>query len=136
MKPTRPLAASVFAALLGLGGLAMGYVGLSVHGFLLPALALLTAGALMWFGRSPRVLVTLVVLNLFGELLSDLVMEFGHGLGAHRLDVSGVGFLLNLATGGPPMTGLAVPMLLMLWLSPRLRAWFGLPGAVDARAVS
>ena len=54
-----------------------------------------------------------------------LSLTFGDGLGARKLDMSAVALLLNLATGGPLMGVLSLPLLGSLQFGSRLRDWFG-----------
>ena len=54
-----------------------------------------------------------------------LILAFGDGLGARKLDMSAVALLLNLATGGPLMGVLSLPLLGSLQFGSRLRDWFG-----------
>jgi len=119
----RPWIASAFAALLALSGLATGYVGLSANGFLVPAAVMLLLGGLVWFGAGLRTVAAIVALNLACGSLLDLVLALGESLGTHKLDVAGVLLLANIATGGPLVSLLAVPLLAALWFSSSFRTW-------------
>lgn len=119
----RPLSANLFATLLVLAALATGYVGLSAYGYLVPAATLLLLALLIWLGRGRRFFIAIVVTNLMSELISDLVLLLGDGLGAYKLDLSGVAMLINLLVGGPLLLVLSIPLLATLWLSPYLRRW-------------
>lgn len=120
----RPPLVSIFSVALLAAALATGYVGLTVKGFLVPALALVLAGAMLWFGFGWRAFFWLLVINLVSGIATDLVLAIGDGLGHRKLDISGVALLINLASGGPLMGFLAAPLLALSWWKPSLRAWF------------
>jgi hypothetical protein len=125
----RPRLATLFALLLLVAALLTGYVGTLAHGYLVPAACLLLMAVLVWLGRWRVVVIAIAALALFSEVAMELVIDFGDGLGRHKLDVSAVALLLNIATGGPLMTLLSIPMLASVWWSPRLREWLGGRGA-------
>jgi len=98
-------------ALLTGGGLITGYFGLAAYGYLVPALTMLIAAALLWLGRGRALVRWTTLINLVAGLLLVLVLAFGDFLGDRKLDVSGVSLLVNLLTGGPLMGLLALPVL-------------------------
>lgn len=122
-KARRPFSAKLIALLLALGGLATGYVGLSAYGYLVPAAVLLLLATLLWQGRGRRFVIATATLNLFSQLLLDGVLLLGGGLGPLKLDIAGSALLLNIASGGPALFALSIPLLLTLFLSSRLRQW-------------
>ena len=129
MKPpsrprSRPKVVMLFATLLLLAAAVMAYLGLYAPGYLAPAACLLLQAALLQFGRGRAAFVGLMVLNQISGLLLILVLAFGDGLGARKLDVSAVALLLNLATGGPLMGVLSLPLLGLLQFGSSLRGWF------------
>lgn len=121
----RPLVVTLFAALLLLAAAVMAYLGLYAPGYLAPAACLLLQAALLQLGRGRAVFVGIMVLNQISGLLLILVLAFGDGLGARKLDVSAVALLLNLATGGPLMGVLSLPLLGLAQFGTSLRGWFG-----------
>jgi hypothetical protein len=120
----RPTAAKVFTALLVIGGLATGYIGLSAFGYLVPAAVLASQGALLWFGRSRALFVWIMLINLAAEIVMEVTLGLGNALGMHKLDIAGVAMLTTIATGGPIMTILSIPLLAWLRFSRSLQAWF------------
>ena len=129
MKPpsrprSRPKVVMLFATLLLLAAAVMAYLGLYAPGYLAPAACLLLQAALLQFGRGRAAFVGLMVLNQISGLLLIFVLAFGDGLGARKLDVSAVALLLNLATGGPLMGVLSLPLLGLLQFGSSLRGWF------------
>jgi len=129
----QPGMARLFAALFVMAALATGYVGLSALGFLIPAACLLLGGVLLWFGRGRSTLTGILMLNLLSGLLMVLVIGLGDGLGRHKLDISGVAMLVNVATGGPLMGLIALPLIAALRFGTSLPAWFGSHGSRSQR---
>lgn len=123
-RPPRPLGITLFTMLLLLAALATGYIGLSIKGFLVPAISLLVAATMLWLGRGRKAFVGLLIVNLVSGVGTDLIVALGDGLGHRKLDLSGVALLINTATGGPLMGVLSLPLLAALWWSPKLRGWF------------
>ena len=129
MKPpsrprSRPKVVMLFATLLLLAAAVMAYLGLYAPGYLAPAACLLVQAALLQFGRGRVAFAGLMVLNQISGLLLIFVLAFGDGLGARKLDMSAVALLLNLATGGPLMGVLSLPLLGLLQFGSSLRHWF------------
>lgn len=126
MQPrARPRIASILAALLMLAALATAYIGMSALGYLVPAAGLALEAVLVWLGRGRRIILAIAAVALVSELVMDLVIDFGNGLGSHKLDVSAVALLVNIASGGPFMTFLSIPLLASYWWSAPLRDWIG-----------
>lgn len=119
-----PWAVRILAGLVFVAALATGELGRTAAGYLVPAAALLVSAILIWLGRGRRLLLVLVGLGLGGELIMDLALALGDGLGHAKHDVAGVAFLVNLAFGGPAMSLLAVPILASLRFVPQVRDWF------------
>lgn len=115
----RPLGAIVLVFLLVAGALLTGWFGLSANGYLVPAAIMLVTALLLWIGRARRFVAGIALVNLASGVLLVLVLAFGGFLGEHKLDVSGVSLLTNLATGGPL---LAVLSPLILFSQRRARA--------------
>ena len=120
----RPIVVMLFAALLLIAAAVMAYLGLYAPGYLAPAACLLLQAALLQFGRGKAAFVGIMVLNQISGVLLILVLAFGDGLGARKLDVSATALLLNLATGGPLMGVLSLPLLALLQFGSSLRGWF------------
>ena len=120
----RPTAAKVFVVLLVIGALATGYIGLSAHGYLVPAATLMLQAVLLWFGRWRTLFAWIVLINLAAEVVMEAALGFGNALGMHKLDIAGAALLTTIATGGPIMTLLSVPLLACLGFSRSLQDWF------------
>lgn len=89
----------------------MALLGWSASAYYVPALCLLLQGALLWRGKGYAVIKGTIALNQVSGLVLVLVLWLGGGLGATKLDISGVMLLLNLLCGGPLLTLFALPML-------------------------
>jgi hypothetical protein len=129
----QPRMARLFTALFVLAALATGYVGLSALGFLVAAACLLLEGVLLWFGRGRSTFTGIMILNLVSGLLMVLVIGLGDGLGRHKLDISGVAMLVNVATGGPLMGLIAPALIAVLLFGTSLPTWFGSHGSRSRR---
>lgn len=125
MKPKPlPFLVGLWATMLLLSAALTGYIGLYAAGYLAPAACLLLQAALLWSGRGKSAFVGIMALNLLSGLALILALAFGEVLGAWKLDVSAVALLLNLATGGPLMGLLSLPLLGSLQFGASLRGWF------------
>ena len=124
VQRSRPIVVTLFATLLLLAAAVMAYLGLYAPGYLAPAACLLLQAALLQFGRGKAAFVGIMLLNQISGLLLILVLAFGDGLGARKLDMSAVALLLNLATGGPLMGVLSLPLLGLLQFGSSMRGWF------------
>jgi hypothetical protein len=103
----------------------MAYLGLYASGYLAPVASLLLLAALLWLGRGKAAVAGIITLNQISGLLLIIVLAFGDGLGARKLDASAVALLFNLATGGPLMGVLSLPLLGLVQFGSSLRGWFG-----------
>ncbi|MDE2561092.1 MAG: hypothetical protein KGL48_02495 [Sphingomonadales bacterium] len=110
----RPIGATLLVFLLLAGALLTGWFGLSANGYLVPAAVMLMTALLLWTGRARRYVRGVALVNLTSGALLVLVLAFGGFLGEHKLDVSGVSLLANLATGGPLLAVLAPVILFVL----------------------
>ena len=124
VREPRPIVVTVFAGLLLIAGAATAYPGFYAPGYLVPAACLLLQAFLLWRGRGKAAFASILALNQISGLILILVLAFGDGLGARKLDISAVALLLNLASGGPLMGVLSLPLLGLLQFSSRLRDWF------------
>ena len=124
VQRSRPTVVTLFATLLLLAAVVMTYLGLYAPGYLAPAACLLLQAALLQFGRGKAAFAGIMLLNQISGLLLILVLAFGDGLGVRKLDISAVALLLNLATGGPLMGVLSLPLLGLLQFGSSLRGWF------------
>ncbi|MNZ52573.1 hypothetical protein D3C78_704220 [compost metagenome] len=107
----RPASIMTCCALLTTGALFMALLGWSASAYYVPALCLLLQAALLWSGKGHAVIKGTIALNQVSGLALVLVLWLGDGLGATKLDISGVMLLLNLLCGGPLLTIFALPML-------------------------
>ena len=115
----------LLTAVLAIGALVTGALGLDANGYLVPAAVALVLASLLWLGKG-RALVRLVsLINLASGVLLVAVLALGGFLGDRRLDVSGVSLLVNLATGGPALSLVAPGVLLGMRPGKPLSAWFG-----------
>ena len=124
VQGARPMVATLFAALLLIAAAVTAYLGFYAPGYLAPAACLLLQALLLWLGRGKAAFASIMALNQISGLFLILILAFGDGLGARKLDMSAVALLLNLATGGPLMGVLSLPLLGLLQFSSRLRNWF------------
>ena len=124
VQQPRPMVVTLFAALQLTAAALTAYFGLYAPGYLVPAACLLLQAALLWLGRGKTPFAGIMVLNQISGLILILVLAFGDGFGDRKLDISAVALLLNLATGGPLMGVLSLPLLGLLQFSSRLRDWF------------
>jgi len=124
VQRSRPTVVMLFATLLLLAAAVMAYLGLYAPGYLAPAACMLLQAALLHFGRGKAAFVGIMVLNQISGLLLIFVLAFGDGLGVRKLDISAVALLLNLATGGPLMGVLSLPLLGLLQFGLSARDWF------------
>lgn len=92
----------------------MALLGMSAHAYVIPAVVLLLAAVWLWSGRAPRGLAALLAVNLLTGLLLILVLWLGDRLNLPKLDIAGVMFLGNVATGGPLMSLLGGLMLVRM----------------------
>ncbi|MNF47413.1 hypothetical protein D3C85_777370 [compost metagenome] len=107
----RPASILTCCALLTASALFMALLGWSASAYYVPALCLLLQAALLWRGKGYAVIKGTIALNQVSGLVLVLVLWLGGGLGATKLDISGVMLLLNLLCGGPLLTLFALPML-------------------------
>lgn len=120
----RPLNATLFAGLLALCAMVMVWIGSMAAGYYVPALALLLEAALLWLGKGKRLFEAVLLINQAAGLVLILDLWLGGGLGDLKLDISGVMLLTNLAFGGPLLSLLAAPLLLLLRFGQATPAWF------------
>lgn len=119
-----PLLVGLWTALLLLSAALTGYFGLYAAGYFAPAACLLLQAAILWSGRGKPAFVGIMALNQLSGLVLILVLAFGDVLGVRKLDVSAAALLINLATGGPLMGLLSLPLLASLQFSRSGRRWF------------
>jgi hypothetical protein len=120
----QPGSARLFACVLLVLGLLVGYFGLSANGYLVPACVALVMATLLWFGKAGRLFKAVVLVNLISGTLLLLVLAFGDFLGDQKLNVSGVSLLVSLLTGGPAVALVAPGLLLGLRAGKALNLWF------------
>lgn len=121
-----PLLVGVWTILLLLSAALTGYFGLYAAGYFAPAACLFLQAVLLWSGRGKSAVVGIMALNQLSGLILILVLAFGDALGVRKLDVSAAALLINLATGGPLMGLLSLPLLASLQFSRSGRNWFSL----------
>lgn len=115
MARTRPARVTVFTVLLILGAAFMAWLGSMAAGYYVPAAVLLIQAALLWTGAGRGLFSLILLINQASGLILILVLWLGGALGDAKLDISGGALLVNLATGGPLMAILAIP----LWTTAR-----------------
>ena len=124
----------VLSAVLVIGALVTGGLGLDANGYLVPAVVALVLASLLWLGKGGALVRLVCLINLASGVLLVAVLAFGGFLGDRRLDISGVSLLVNLATGGPALSLVAPGVLLGMRPGKPLSAWFGgLPHGEAAR---
>ena len=124
----------VLSAVLAIGALVTGALGLDANGYLVPAVVALVLASLLWLGKGGALVRLVSCINLASGVLLVAVLAFGGFLGDRRLDISGVSLLVNLATGGPALSLVAPGVLLGMRPGRPLSAWFGgLPHGEAAR---
>lgn len=124
---SRPLLLfGVWTILFLLSAALTGYFGLYAAGYFAPAACLLLQAVLLWSRRGKPVIIGITALNQLSGLVLVLVLAFGDALGVRKLDVSAVALLINLATGGPLMGLLSLPLLASLQFSRSVRDWFSM----------
>lgn len=121
---TRPLQATLYAALLLASGFFMAFMGLGASGYFVPAACLLLQAVLLWRGRAFRLFEWIMLGNQLTGLALILMLWLGDGLGDLKLDIAGVMLLLNLLCGGPLMSVLAIAILGSLRFGKPLPEWF------------
>lgn len=119
-----PMLVGLWTTLLLLSAAITGYFGLYAAGYLAPAACLLLQAAILWSGRGKSAFVGIMTLNQLSGVVLILVLAFGDALGARKLDVSAAALLINLATGGPLMGLLSLPLFAFLRFSRSVRSWF------------
>ena len=115
----------VLSAVLAIGALVTGALGLDANGYLVPAAVALVLASLLWLGKGGALVRLVSLINLASGVLLVAVLALGGFLGDRRLDVSGVSLLVNLATGGPALSLVAPGVLLGRRPGKPLSAWFG-----------
>ena len=115
----------VLSAVLAIGALVTGALGLDANGYLVPAAVALVLASLLWLGKGGALVRLVSLINLASGVLLVAVLALGGFLGDRRLDVSGVSLLVNLATGGPALSLVAPGVLLGMRPGKPLSAWFG-----------
>lgn len=120
----RPIEVTVFSILLVLAGSGMLFLGSDAKGYLVPGACLLLQAVLLWKGASFKLFSGLLKLNQLTAIVLILVLWLGDTLHLPKLDVACVMLLANLATGGPLMGILAIPLLGLLHFSKALPGWF------------
>ena len=115
----------VLSAVLAIGALVTGALGLDANGYLVPAAVALVLASLLWLGKGGALVRLVSLINLASGVLLVAVLAVGGFLGDRRLDVSGVSLLVNLATGGPALSLVAPGVLLGMRPGKPLSAWFG-----------
>jgi len=124
-RPLPSLTIGLWTASLLIAAALTGYFGLYAAGYLVPAACLLLQATLLFSGRGKTAFVTIMALNQISGLVLVLVLAFGDALGGRKLDVSAVALLVNLATGGPLMGLLSLPLFGALRFNRSLADWFG-----------
>jgi len=104
--------------------LATAAVGILAFGYLIPALCLVLAAALLWFGKGGGLLKALSLVNLLSGAVLILALAVGGAFGMRKLDLSGAALVANLFTGGPGMGLIAFPLLSAMRPGRRLANWF------------
>ena len=133
-KTSRRARPVVLSAVLAIGALVTGALGLDANGYLVPAVVALVLASLLWLGKGGALVRLVSCINLASGVLLVAVLAFGGFLGDRRLDISGVSLLVNLATGGPALSLVAPGVLLGMRPGRPLSAWFGgLPHGEAAR---
>jgi len=120
----RPRLAWILSALLLAAAIAMALLGISASAYYFPAACLLLQAALVWRGSAWKVFERVMMVNQLTGLLLILVLWLGGGLGDIKLDVAGVMMIVNLLSGGPLMSLLALPIFAALRFGQDLPAWF------------
>jgi hypothetical protein len=123
---SRPALATICAGLLAASGLVMIWLGTMASAYYICALGLLLAATLLWKGIALRLFERLLIVNQVTAILLLVVLLTGIADLLHlpKLTISAVLLLAHLASGGPLMGILAVPLLLSLQFGRRLRNWF------------
>jgi hypothetical protein len=123
---TRPTQVTIFAGLLVASGLFMLWLGTMALAYLVSGACLLLAALLLWRGAAFKWFEWLLLVNQISAVLLLLLLLTGIAGALHlpKLDLAGVLLLANLATGGPLMGILAIPVLLSLRFSRALPDWF------------
>lgn len=121
----RPAQVRVFSILLVASAIFMALLGWSAGAYYVPAMCLVLLATLLWSGRAGGLFKWVLVVNQVAGLVLVLVLWLGDGLGARKLDVSGVALLVNLLCGGPLASILGAALLPGLRSGKRLATWFG-----------
>lgn len=124
MDPAHIRRPRLLAGIVALGAMLTALIAIDANGYFVPAAVALLVAAMLWRGRGAALVRWLTVLNLASGLLLVLVLAFGDPLGAHKLDVSGAALLTNLASGGPALALVALPLLRGLRPGQGLARWF------------
>lgn len=120
----RPTSVRVYTVLLVLSAIFMSLLGWSASAYYVPAACLLLQAVLLWSGRAYGLFKWILLVNQVSGLALILVLWLGDGLGATKLDVSGVALLVNLLCGGPLMAIWGGAILPALRGGKRLFLWF------------
>ena len=124
--PTRPKQATAIAALLLAAGAFTLWLGTMATAYYVPGAVLIGAAVLLWTGRAGAVLKALLLGNQLSAILMLLMLLTPIAAWLHlpKLEIAGVMLLLHLATGGPLMSVLSIPLLGSMHFSRTLPDWF------------
>jgi hypothetical protein len=123
-KRHRPTQAVIFSILLTVSAIVMIYMGTIASAYYAPSVCLLLAALLLWRGKAGKLFERLLLLNQLTGVVLILDLWLGDALHLPKLDISGVMLIGNMATGGPLLGVLAIPLLASLHFSKTLPDWF------------
>lgn len=121
--PPRPLQATVLSCLFVASAACMAWLALDAYGYVLPAVPLLAAAAMLWLGRGLRWFRCLLVANQVTALILVLDLWLGDLLHLPKLAISAAMLAANLLLGGPLLGILSIVSLASMHFSPTLPVW-------------
>ncbi|MBV8665770.1 MAG: hypothetical protein JO269_04725 [Burkholderiaceae bacterium] len=120
----RPVSATVCAVLLAVSAIVMIYMGTYASAYYAPAVCLLWEAVLLWRGAARKLFERVLQLNQLTGIILILTLWLGDTLHLPKLDIAGVMLIGNMASGGPLMAVLAIPLLASFHFSKTLPDWF------------
>jgi hypothetical protein len=125
----RPTQAVIFSILLVVSAIIMIYMGTYASAYYAPSVCLLLEALLLWRGKARKLFERLLLLNQLTAVVLILDLWLGDTLHLPKLDISGVMLIGNMATGGPLLGILAIPLLASFHFRNTLPDWFQPPRA-------